>query len=332
MKFSILIPTYNGATVVGETLKSILSQDFIDHEIIIQDDASTDKTEEIVRAFSDPRIKFFKNPKNLGYPKNLEEARKKATGEIIYLMGQDDILGAGALENTWRAFQISGDIGAVTRPYFWFDEMIKKPVRAKKQLNSEKDEIIRITDAPKKIVAIFETLDQLSGLAYRRKFMNTFFHSDIFPCHVYPFAAIFKKHPVAFLKDYNVAVRIGSSQSRKISAIYDKSPLQSWVEMFETIFPEKEFEKIKNYCLQNFVARNYVGLVQIRNYARYRYVWREIFYLLKCRWQNIFSLPFWFFSFGCVIMPPALLIPLVDWYKNKINSQKLTEIRFEYDL
>jgi glycosyltransferase involved in cell wall biosynthesis len=68
MKFSILIPTYNGAAVIGGTLKSILSQSFSDYEIIIQDDASTDKTEEIICAFSDPRIKFFKNIQNLGYP------------------------------------------------------------------------------------------------------------------------------------------------------------------------------------------------------------------------------------------------------------------------
>jgi len=327
---SILIPTYNGAAVIGETLKSILSQGFTDYEIIIQDDASTDNTEEIINAFNDSRIKFFKNIKNLGYPGNLEEARKKATGDIIYLMGQDDILGVGALENTWQAFQISNDIGAIARPYFWFDESIKRPVRAKKQLNLNNDEIVRITDEPGKVVAVFETLDQLSGLAYRREFMDRPFHPDIFPCHIYPFAAIFKKHPIVFLKDYNVAVRISSSQSRKISSIYDKSPLQSWVEMFETIFTEKELQSIKNYCLQNFVARNYVGLVQIRNYGRYKYVWREIFYLLKYRWQNIFSLPFWFFSFGCLVMSPFILIPLGDWYKNKINSRKLKKIKFTY--
>lgn len=329
MKFSILIPSYNGAAVIGDTLKSILSQNFSDYEIIINDDASTDNTEEIIRAFNDARIKFFKNPKNLGYPGNLEESRKKAGGEIIYLMGQDDILGAGALENTQQAFEKSEDIGAVTRPYFWFDEAIEKPVRAKKQLNPQQDETLCITDDPDKIITVFESLDQLSGLAYRRKYMNQPFHPDIFPCHVYPFASIFKKHSVVFLKDYNVAVRISTSQSRKISSIYEKSPIESWVEMFESVFPEKEFEEVKNYCIQNFVAKNYVGLVQIRNFSRYRYIVREIAYLIKYRWQNMFSFSFWFFSLGCLIMPPFILIPLVDWYKNKINAKSLTGIKFK---
>ena len=74
------------------------------------------------------------------------------------------------------------------------------------------------------------TLDQLSGLAYRVKFMDIPFHPDCFPCHIYPFASIFKKHPVVFLKDYNVAVRIATSQTRFISSIYEKSPMQSWLD------------------------------------------------------------------------------------------------------
>jgi len=332
VKFSILIPSYNGEKVIGETLRGISAQSFSDYEIIVNDDASTDKTEEAVKSFNDSKIKFFKNKKNLGYPGNLNEALKKSFGEIIYLMGQDDILGKGALQNTLEAFNISEDVGAVIRPYFWFDEKIEKPVRAKKQLNPEKDEIVKITDDPWKIIRAFESLDQLSGLAFRKKFIDLPFHPDIFPCHVYPFASIFKNHPIVFLKDYNVAVRINTSQSRKLSSIYDKSPIRSWVEMFENVFFEDKFRKIKKYCIKNFVAVNYVGLVQIRNYARYRYLLREIWYLVKYRWQNIFSFQFWFFSLGCLIMPPFLLIPLVDWYKSKIYSVFLKEIKFEYDL
>lgn len=329
-KFSICVPAYNGEKVIGETLRSVLSQSFANFEVIVVDDCSRDNTEKVVKGFKDKRIKFFKNKQNLGYSKNLEECRKKATGDILYLMGQDDILGKDALLNTYNAFSLSDDIGAVTRPYFWFDKEVGKPVRAKKQLNPQKDEIVRITDSPRRVVEVFQTLDQLSGLAYRRKYMDLPFHEDIFPCHVYPFASIFKKRPIVFLKDYNVAVRISSSQTRSVSSIYDKSPVQSWKEMFESVFYEKKFQKIKNYCIKNFVAKNYVGLIQIKNYARFRYLLREIYFLLKYRLENIFSFQFWFFSLGCIVTPPFLLIPLVDWYKNQIYSQLLKNIKFEY--
>lgn len=332
LKFSILIPTYNGGEILGDTLRSLFSQNFDNYEIIINDDCSSDNTEVVVKSFNDPRIKFFRNAKNLGYPGNLEEARKKATGEIIYLMGQDDILAKGALLNTYNILKNNPEVGAVTRPYFWFDKEITLPVRAKDQLNREKDELVKITDDPKKIISVFKTLDQLSGLAYRKIFMDMPFHPDIFPCHIYPFASIFKKHLVAYLKDYNLAVRIASSQCRSVSSIYNKSPMQSWVEMFNSVFAEKEYEKVRNYCIKNFVAVNYVGLVQLRNYAKYRYLLREIFYLLKYRWQNIFSLQFWFFSLGCAIIPAKFLIPMVDWYKNKVNSKNFKHIKFEYQL
>lgn len=330
LKFSILIPTYKGAELIKETLASVLSQGFTNYEIIIQEDASGDNIEEVIKSFNDHRIKFFRNQKNLGYSVNLEAGRKNCQGDILYLMGQDDILGKGALQDTYEVFANDESIGAVTRPYYWFDHDVMVPVRAKAQMNPEKNEVVHITVGAPKVIAVFKTLDQLSGLAYRVKYMDRGFHPDCFPCHVYPFAAIFKKHPIVFLKDYNIAIRIGSSQTRHISSIYEKSPLQSWFEMFNNVFPEPEFADLRKECIKDFVAINYVGLVQLRNYARLRVFYREIWYLLKYRWQNIYSAGFWFFSAGCAIIPPQLLIPLVDWYKNKINSKKLEHIKFQF--
>ena len=328
----ILIPTYNGALYINETLKSILSQGYKDYKIIICDDASKDNTLKVVGQIRDDRIVIFENKINLGYSKNLERTRKHATAKFIYLMGQDDIMASDTLKNTLHAFNLSKDIGAVTRPYFWFDKNINIPVRAKNQLNPSKDTIVKITDNSQKVIRVFETLDQLSGLAYRRQFMDIPFHPDVFPCHIYPFASIFKKHPIVFLKDYSIAVRIISSQTRSLSSIYTKSPLLSWVEMVKSIYSEKKYLPIQKYLIKNFITRNYVGLVQIKNYARYQYLIREISYLLKFNWHNIYNLYFWFFSLGCLVTPTYILIPLVDWYKNKIYSKTLTQIKFNYKI
>jgi len=332
LKFSILIPAYNGEEVIGETIRSILSQSFKDYELLIQDDASIDNTEGALKYFRDKRIKYFENKQNLGYTKNLEKLRKRATGDIIYLMGQDDILAENALLNTYKAFLISDDIGAVTRPYYWFDKNIENPVRAKQQLNPNKDEVIRITDDPSRIIKVFNTLDQLSGLAMRKKYIDIPFHEDIFPCHVSPFASIFKKHPIVFLKDYNIAVRIRTSQSRLVSSIYYKSPIQSWVDMIDKVFYEKQFDNLRQYLIEEFVAVNYVGLIQIRNYSKFKYLLREIFLLLKYRWKNIYNPIFWFYTLGTLLIPPFLLIPLVDWYKSAINSKVISKINFSFKL
>lgn len=332
MKISVCMPVYNGASVIAPTLKSILSQSYKNFELIIVNDCSTDNSAEVVKSFRDKRVKYFENKKNLGYSRNIEECRRKVKGDIIYLMGQDDILGRDAFLNTARAFEKSKDVGAVTRPYFWFDKEISIPVRAKKQLNPKSDEVVSIHDEPEKVRRVFDSLDQLSGLAYRREYMDLPFHKDVFPCHIYPFASIFKKHPVVFLKDYNIAVRISSSQTRKLSSIYEKSPMGSWAEMINKVFGEKEFDSVREDLIKNFVAKNYVGLVQLRNYAKFRYFLREIFMLLRYRWQNFCSPSFWFFSLGCLLAPPCLLIPMVDQFKNKIYSRRLKNIRFNFDL
>ena len=327
MKISILIPVYNGGDYIGETLRNLLSQNFGDYEVVIVDDCSTDNTIKIIKSFKDKRIKIFQNKKNLGYPGNLEKCRKKAKNEIIYLLAQDDILAKDALLNTYKAFKNHPKIGAVTRPYFWFDENPKIPVRAKKQLNPKKNEIVSINGNYEKIKRVFETVDQLSGLAFRKKFFKLPFHKDIFTCHVYPFADIFKKHPVIFLKDYNTAVRIRSSQTRSLSSIYNKSPMQSWIDMFDNVFYEPEFVALKNFMVKNFVATNYVGLIQMRNYGKYKYLLREIYLLLKYRTKNIFEPAFWFFAILTLIASPFLLIPLTDWYKSKILKKQLSFLR-----
>lgn len=334
LKFSILIPTYNGKDVVAQAIKSVLSQDFKNFEVIVNDDASTDSTVKVVKSFDDKRIKLFKNKKNLGYPRNLNKCLEHAKGDIIYLLGQDDILSIDALHQTYNAFKVSLNIGAVTRPYRWFDEDLNVTVRARIPLNPYKDEVVKITDGLEKIIEVFKSLDSLTALALRAKFIDRAFHPDIFPCHVYPFASIFKNHPIVYLKDYVSSVSMKNSQCWHLSSIYNKSPILSWAQMFETIFPEKKFQKIKNYCIQNFVAINYVGLAQIKNYSYrpYLYTLREIIYLIKFKPLNLLNPIFWFFAIGSLLIPSQLLIPLIDWYKKNVNKFLFKDIKFKHRL
>lgn len=324
----ILIPTYNGAKWIKDTIYSILSQNFKDFKIIISDDASTDNTISLIKKIKDSRIKIYSHQQNLGYPGNLQRGRGYCQSEFLFLMGQDDILAKNILKKYINIFKKYPQIGAITRPYFWFDKHINIPVRAKKSPSHR--QIITINSPPSKIKQVFDTLDQLSGLAFRTKFIDIPFHPDIFPCHIYPFASIFTKHPVVLLKDCTVAVRISSSQSRRLSSIYNKSPILSWSQMIKAVFSKKP--KLKNYLIKNFVAKNYVGLLQIRNYSTYKNLLREILYLIKLRPLNLINFQFWLFSLISLLTPPQILVPLINLYKNKIYAQTLKHIKFTYDL
>lgn len=321
------MPVYNAVSVVKESIESVLNQTFKDFELIITDDNSSDETARIIKEIKDDRIKFFPYKENVGYPKNLERSIVKSSNEIVFLMAQDDILAQGTLKRVSKLFEENKNVGAITRPYYWFHNDVKKPVRAKDQFNSKKDSVISIDSDFDSIIKVFQTLDQLSGLAFRREFIDEKVNEDIFTAHIYPFISIFKKHDVVYLKDYVIAVRIASSQTRHFTSIYSKSPMQSWVDMFNSVFHEEKFREMREYCIKNFVAKNFVGLVQIKNYGKTSWLIREMMLLVKYNHFNILDPRFWFFGMGTLVLPRTMLIPLVDYYKENILSKSLIRVQ-----
>lgn len=92
-KVSIGLPVYNGGAYLRETLDAMLGQSFEDFEIIICDNASADDTEAICRHYTaiDSRIRYIRNPINIGAIKNHNFCFKLATGAYFKWNGHDDI-------------------------------------------------------------------------------------------------------------------------------------------------------------------------------------------------------------------------------------------------
>lgn len=92
---SVGLPVYNGADYIGEAISSIVSQSFSDWELLIQDNASTDATEEICRRFAtdDGRISYIRNPENLGGAANFNLTVDRARGRYFKWLAHDDVCG-----------------------------------------------------------------------------------------------------------------------------------------------------------------------------------------------------------------------------------------------
>jgi glycosyltransferase involved in cell wall biosynthesis len=104
-KVSILIPTYNYARYLPETIESVLEQDFEDYELIIVDDRSKDDTEAVLRRYAekDQRIQYKINPVNLGLVGNWNYCLSLAKGEYIkFLFGDDKLADRQALKKMVR--------------------------------------------------------------------------------------------------------------------------------------------------------------------------------------------------------------------------------------
>ncbi len=90
-KISVIMPVYNGEKYLREAIDSILAQTFTDFEFIIINDCSVDGTEEIVLSYTDERIVYIKNEKNMGVAETLNRGVAIAKGEYIARMDADDI-------------------------------------------------------------------------------------------------------------------------------------------------------------------------------------------------------------------------------------------------
>src|SRR4030066_1478467 len=104
---SIGMPVYNGERYVEEAIRSILNQTFTDFEFIISDNASTDKTENICRAYAatDRRIKYIRQNINIGLSKNFNHVVELSKGEYFKWVAHDDKHAETFLESCLEAIE-----------------------------------------------------------------------------------------------------------------------------------------------------------------------------------------------------------------------------------
>ncbi|KAF0132912.1 MAG: glycosyl transferase family protein [Candidatus Saganbacteria bacterium] len=110
-KVSVCIPNFNRSNYLKEAIDSVLSQTFTDFELIIVDDLSTDNSAEVVRSYSDSRIKFYVNKRNLGLVGNWNECLSKASGEYVSILHNDDRYLNNYLEEASSTLDREKDIG-----------------------------------------------------------------------------------------------------------------------------------------------------------------------------------------------------------------------------
>jgi glycosyltransferase involved in cell wall biosynthesis len=90
-KISVCIPTYNQARYLRQALDSVLRQTLQDFEIIVYDDASTDDTQQVIAGVADARLRYFRQPYNVGEARNRNSCVAVARGQYIAWLDSDDL-------------------------------------------------------------------------------------------------------------------------------------------------------------------------------------------------------------------------------------------------
>jgi glycosyltransferase involved in cell wall biosynthesis len=123
-KVSIGLPVYNGERFLKEAVESALAQTFEDFELIISDNASTDGTADICQdaAQHDPRVRYFRNERNLGAAPNYNITWQYATGQYFKWFAHDDRIKPRYLEHTVAALDASPDVVLCNTVVDYIDE------------------------------------------------------------------------------------------------------------------------------------------------------------------------------------------------------------------
>lgn len=109
---SIVMPAYNGEDFIGVAVASVLRQTYPQFELVVVDDASTDRTAAMVTGFNDPRIRFIRNEHNIGLVANLNKGIRASRGELVCWLNQDDFFYDAKLARQLEVFDSNAAIGA----------------------------------------------------------------------------------------------------------------------------------------------------------------------------------------------------------------------------
>lgn len=132
VKLSVAIPTYNGAKYIRDGLNSIISQidgmeDTI--EIVVSDNASIDRTPEIVQEYQNrypDLISYYRNQENVGFDRNVNLAVKRSKGEYVWLLSDDDTLRSNSISIFLNKLHRYKDLSVVFLNYSECDVNLKE--------------------------------------------------------------------------------------------------------------------------------------------------------------------------------------------------------------
>ncbi len=122
---SVVIPAYNAASTIRETMASILNQSFVDFELIVIDDGSTDDTAKVIQEFRDGRIVYV-HQRNQERSVARNNGISRAKGKYIAFIDADDLWLPSKLEQQLALLEAQQDLGLVYCDVFHFDDLTGK--------------------------------------------------------------------------------------------------------------------------------------------------------------------------------------------------------------
>jgi glycosyltransferase involved in cell wall biosynthesis len=224
---SILMPTYEREDLIGDSIRSALDQTFTDFVLIVGDNSESDRTEELVRSFDDPRIRYHRNRPGLGPMGNWVDLVERAETPFIATLHDDDTWRADFLEKTVAPMVDDPEIAMVYTD-FW---IVDKDGNRRPELTESESSRTGRTAAPTgrveysrdqgvKLVAV----DNAPQPAYAATVRTSVAQAVVYPTDIEPlydvwltYALIMENHPLYYINDRLTNYRVHDASETAVS-------------------------------------------------------------------------------------------------------------------
>ena len=168
-RISICILTYQRAAFLDELLASILAQDRAELEVVVSDDASPDRTVDIAEGYQARfrNFRYFRQPTNVGIDRNFLTAVEMATGDFVWLMGDDDRLEPGAVQHVLSALDTWPAAIGMTVGVIDYDERLSRATGLRQMPETQ-----LMNDAETVFSTMSDLLGFMSALVIKRHVWN----------------------------------------------------------------------------------------------------------------------------------------------------------------
>lgn len=279
---TVCIPTHNRVHFIADTIQSALSQTYKNFELLICDDASTDRTQEVIKSFKDTRIRLLTNTKNLGYIATMNKCTKLAKGDWIMHLSDDDLMSPRLLEEQVKIIKkyIKIPIAYIVPQSTNINsqgEIISIPP---KQLGRRVDILLHPKEAipnftlyGKKIKGVYQFSTSFPSALFNKKiFLKEGMSSDEVPVahDVLIMAKLCLKYPVVFLDDALFSYRVHENWGSSLNST--GKFLEEYKRFLELLFMYVKDNNIrfsydfKKYCYDSLIKYLFAlngGLVRL---------------------------------------------------------------------
>ena len=215
---TIGIPNYNYGDKIGDTLESVLNQDFSDFEVIVYDDASTDDSVNIIQRNFGAHVRLIQGRKNLGLGAARNSLIECANGKYIFFLDSDDLLADGALRGLTRNIEgYDAVMGMVTA---FCEDPNKTPTRH--QYINEIISQLKIKFDPYLLASLSVAWNRLMSIDFLKKKGIKFSKSRINEDIIFGYSFALSKPKLMFIDEVVVKIRQHSASLQALSQNFEK--------------------------------------------------------------------------------------------------------------